>query len=477
MAVRTFEFDDGKSRKFWNIDLQGQQFTVTYGRRGTPGQSQTKKFADATKAQAEHDKLIKEKLGKGYVETTAGAAAPPTVKALENALVADPDDLGAHAAYADFLTEQGDPRGEFIQVQLALEDPARTAKERQQLQKREKELLKAHEREWLGDLAPTRRRRHVPHNTRGAPVPYQFRFARGWLDSLRIPEEMFGGCRLSDALQLRLLRRLVIEGQAYEDDDRVLEQLDERDYEDEPDSSVEYLTESPYLTNVRVFQLGELVDEEAENVYYTCRTNGSEVVPLVKKMPRLEELYLLAHGVDMEALFSLKTLDHLRVLQVYHMEREYPLSVLARNPHLGQLTDLLLHPHGLGLNEPEAGAYLHLAEVRALLRSRHLRSLRHLRLHLCNMGDAGCQELVRSGILKRLRILDLQHGCITDEGAQTLAACPDLAHLEVLDLGRNWLTDEGIQNLRAVVPSLRADRQYYPEDEDNVEYLYEGDCE
>src|SRR5262245_65921638 len=57
-------------------------------------------------------------------------------------------------AYADYLRDQGDPRGELIQVQLALEDAKRPAAERKRLKKREEELLAAHEREWLGELAP-----------------------------------------------------------------------------------------------------------------------------------------------------------------------------------------------------------------------------------------------------------------------------------------------------------------------------------
>ena len=77
--MRTFEFHDDKSSKFWNIDLQGSQFTVTFGKTGTKGQTQIKQFADAAGAQKEHDKLVKQKLGKGYVETTAkpSAAGPP----------------------------------------------------------------------------------------------------------------------------------------------------------------------------------------------------------------------------------------------------------------------------------------------------------------------------------------------------------------------------------------------------------------
>jgi len=41
---------------------------VRFGRIGTPGQSQTKNFSDAEHARRESDKLIAEKLKKGYVE-------------------------------------------------------------------------------------------------------------------------------------------------------------------------------------------------------------------------------------------------------------------------------------------------------------------------------------------------------------------------------------------------------------------------
>jgi uncharacterized protein (TIGR02996 family) len=75
-------------------------------------------------------------------------------EALEGTLFANPDDLASHMAYADYLAEQGDPRGEFIQVQLALEDEGKPAAERKRLQQREQELLDAHQREWLGGLAP-----------------------------------------------------------------------------------------------------------------------------------------------------------------------------------------------------------------------------------------------------------------------------------------------------------------------------------
>jgi len=65
---RHFEFVEGTSSKFWEISVSGSSLTTWWGRIGTEGQSKTKTFADAAKAQAEADKLIEEKTGKGYVE-------------------------------------------------------------------------------------------------------------------------------------------------------------------------------------------------------------------------------------------------------------------------------------------------------------------------------------------------------------------------------------------------------------------------
>jgi uncharacterized protein (TIGR02996 family) len=471
LTMRTFEFNDGKSQKFWNIDLQGSAFTVTYGRLGTAGQTQTKKFANPGQAQAAHDKLVAEKLAKGYVETSAGAAAAtPTGKVLENAIFANPDDLAPYAAYADWLTQQGDPRGEFIQVQLALEEPGRSAAERKQLQKREKELLKKHQRDWLGNLARFFMDQEGVPEYFSAENAFQCKFQRGWLDTLQInPLTVEISRALAKAPQTRLVRRLILQETAYEE---------EGDFDDDDDIPEE--TENPtlyplqgsnYLGNVRVFQLGELY-EDSQYGGPSCHTNGEGVMDLVKKMPLLEELYLMAHHVDTDRLFSLKTLTHLRILEVDHLHH-YPLERLARNPALGQLTQLRFHPHGLDHDE----AYIRLPGLRALIRSPHLRSLTQLRLCLSDMGDKGCEEIVNSGFLKRLKVLDLSHGCITDEGARLLAACPDLGHLELLNLNYNALTQKGINALKAVgIPVLTKDQFSEDEIEEGM-YLYGGDPE
>ncbi|MGE0328466.1 MAG: WGR domain-containing protein [Polyangiaceae bacterium] len=75
--MRRFELSEGSAGKFWEISLDGAAFTVTYGRLGTAGRSQTKEFRDADQATAAAEKLIREKLGKGYSEVEQGAASKP----------------------------------------------------------------------------------------------------------------------------------------------------------------------------------------------------------------------------------------------------------------------------------------------------------------------------------------------------------------------------------------------------------------
>lgn len=61
---RRFEVDE----KFWAIKRDGASFTVKFGKIGTPGQEKTKDFDDEDEAEAEYDKLVKEKTKKGYEE-------------------------------------------------------------------------------------------------------------------------------------------------------------------------------------------------------------------------------------------------------------------------------------------------------------------------------------------------------------------------------------------------------------------------
>src|SRR5438445_13886421 len=59
-----------------------------------------------------------------------------------------PDDDAQRLIFADWLDEEGDPRGRFIRVQLALAALPFDAPERAPLMIAERDLLAAHREEW-----------------------------------------------------------------------------------------------------------------------------------------------------------------------------------------------------------------------------------------------------------------------------------------------------------------------------------------
>lgn len=110
-------------------------------------------------------------------------------EAFEQAIRANPHDLATIAAYADWLAERGDPRGEFMQVQIALENEGLPTAERKKLQARETELLQAHEKEWVGNWADVVATPDGNDDHRGELNPTagkKYEFTRGLLTTVNI---------------------------------------------------------------------------------------------------------------------------------------------------------------------------------------------------------------------------------------------------------------------------------------------------
>jgi len=65
---RYFEYVEGSSSKFWEIEVNGKTHVVRFGRIGSDGQRRVKSFADEHAARRDAQDLIAEKTRKGYVE-------------------------------------------------------------------------------------------------------------------------------------------------------------------------------------------------------------------------------------------------------------------------------------------------------------------------------------------------------------------------------------------------------------------------
>jgi uncharacterized protein (TIGR02996 family) len=354
---------------------------------------------------------------------------PETRDHLEQEVLEKPDDISCHAALADWLSERGDPLGEFIRLQLELEAKDLPADLREARCRREQELLAARERTWLGELAEPLLRQKAYFVRMGLGpeyVPYQFR--RGWLYRLAIDGGWFGPLddwaarTISfDAYQharaldyAEFLRALARAAGA-----RLIEQLFL--YSFVTDRSSALPGAYPSLRRVTRLALGDDADPRGAGF-----DEGELAVPLIGSMPRLADLFLWLPDLDPAPLCALPTLEGLRCLRIC-----------------------------LG-NAPRADLW-----PRALAGSHHLPNLSDLTFcHVEWKGfcDLLCEELVRSRMLRQLRGLKtLSLDCVTDQGIRTLARCPELRGLRKLAIASGVdLSDESLERLQEGVERLRA---------------------
>jgi uncharacterized protein (TIGR02996 family) len=112
-------------------------------------------------------------------------------------VLAHPHSDDPRRVYADWLSERGDPRGEFIAVQCELArffDP--------RLAERERELLAEHGQAWVAELGLRKRERVVP----GEPLPVVFH--RGFPDQICVDIDQLATVRYAQMP----LRHVVVSG-------------------------------------------------------------------------------------------------------------------------------------------------------------------------------------------------------------------------------------------------------------------------
>jgi uncharacterized protein (TIGR02996 family) len=353
---------------------------------------------------------------------------------LEAALRAHPHDPQVHAVYADWLLQQGDPRGELIRTQLQLEDEALSPAVRAQLRHREQALLAEHAAAWLGPLhAPMMASRQVRRWE--TPGSFQFRWGLPDLAPELVP------ALVAATGQVRTLRRFHVH------------------HVHEDVAQLHTLEEVPSFPALELFEVNG------------THAHGAGIGRALQRMPALQELHFLALRADGEEIFAAQ-LPRLRVLRVHYLH-ELPLEALARNPSLGSLEVLELEPHAL---EPGDEPYLTLASLQALATA-PLRRLRSLALRQCSAGDEGLRVLIESPLLEQLEHLDLSYGPITDEGAQLLARAlhERRGRLRSLCLACNQLTERGQDLLRVFGLELDLEEQFGAGNEEL--YLSYGSCE
>ncbi len=123
-VLRRFFFDDGSSRKHWNVKQRGKTQTVSYGRLGAKLRIAEKTFDSPTAARENTAKLIGDKLRAGYVEVDPSALTlkrPPRIRSATTAAIRGLEkSIGAPlpVEYRKFLQTQngGQPEPGFVAI-------------------------------------------------------------------------------------------------------------------------------------------------------------------------------------------------------------------------------------------------------------------------------------------------------------------------------------------------------------------------
>ncbi len=333
------------------------------------------------------------------------------------AIIENPDDDDVRLIFADWLDEREDPRGEFIRIQVERARPSLDERQQTMNERREAELFRAHEKEWVAPLRPWVR---------------EWRFVRGFVEWVRIPAEyvlragrrVFAltpvrGARFNDATEH-------IAGLAATPELARLRSLDLGYNLLRPEQS-KRLAESPYL-----MQLGSL--------NLACNPLGDDGAVALARAPlaRLGELYLYrtqlgAEGLD--ALLQAQGWPGFTVLDLHSnpLDAEGTM-VLARSARAAPLVSLDL-----------SDTRSHDAGARALADSAYLGNLEYLNLSHSLLTDTGAEALARARSLQALKILDLSGNRIGDAGALALARSSALRRLRRLHLRFNQVYGEHVK--------------------------------
>jgi uncharacterized protein (TIGR02996 family) len=472
-GARYFEFSEGTSNKFWEVSLDGNSVRTRYGKIGTPGQQTIKDFSSKGDAQKELDKLVAEKTKKGYAETAAGGAAKaesaPRTSArsdgqatadarnpeLEKTIVANPLDRDAYAIFADWLQEQGDPRGELIAMQLGNRDKAA------------KQLIDSNLDYFLGPLAEHQKTRDGLGNNSVSHL----RSSAQEKEWQKTGEQAFLW-RNGYIYRVRLSHDIYFEADWKGKTAEVLDQVLRH-------PSGRYIVEFSFQTNG---------DPSEGNLQDIIDVLGKKAPPTTRKITFGDNVDQISwhHTGNLGKLW--KGVPNLKILEIESGEFDVGAMDAPNLERAIFITGGLTKACGKNIATADMPKIKHLEiyygddnyggdcsvkEVKPLLDRTDLEDLEYLGLKNSMFANDIAKAIGGAKILKGLKTLDLSLGAMTDEGAEALAAAKgSLAHLECLDLTRNFLTKKGIAAVKSICKKVVTEKQEEADGDGDETYYY-----
>lgn len=416
-----YEYTDDKSKKFWEIEREGDSFTTRFGRIGTDGQTSTKTFDDEAKCIREYDKLVQQKTKKGYALVAAQAAGPSEDRnrELEAAIFADPDDRDAWRSYGEWLTAQGDVRGEIIALELAGHSPENEQKKNA--------LVAANLQSWLGDRF---RRALADGNGDAETVRLEWRY--GFLDKVRVATEYdYEGPKPVELLRdlfkssaSRFLRELRV---------GLTDAEGENSYEEE----ILAISKAGKLEALEYLFLGDFEFPDETEISWTDVGDIAKMFPV---LPALKRLEVQGGGITSSKPIDLPRLETL-------IFRSGGLSSSAVQAVASARLDRLVKLE-LWLGAEDYGAEADLETIRPILDGDGLPALKDLGLRNAEFENEIAAAMPGAKILGRLERLDLSMGTMTSVGARAIAEhAATFQHLERLDVSDNFIDEVSVAAL------------------------------
>lgn len=350
-----------------------------------------------------------------------------------------PDDDDPRLVYADWLDERGDPRGEFIRLQIELARLLPDHPHRPPLERRQAELRRAHDSRWRAELPELPGLvwgsfsrgfvgSVVAHSTAAFLSQAPALFAAAPMQRLRV----FGLDTAAldaafSATALRRLRELELGGNLL------------RDF------GAQALAECPHLGNITALEL------------HRCEIGdlGAQALANTRGLPRLTRLGLAHNDLGPVAVRALLLAPFNR-LSALDLGRDPParpdldaddpsapaehrgpsradpaiVTVLASTPQSARLRELSLSGHLVGVTG-----------VRDLTRSPHLAGLQALDLSRNEIGAAELEKISPRPYLVNLTRLVLRRNSLGTATAAVWSVLARLPNLRHLDLSSNDIDD------------------------------------
>lgn len=391
--------------------------------------TQDERFARAAAGHTLRDRVMQRRLLDAFA-----APLPPEPRnlELEAAIARSPDDDAPWLVYGDWLSAQGDPRGELVALQAAGE--ARQTSEaalRQRLRPR-----------LLGPLAGLTKLDETWH--------------LGFLTSLRLEADRTAeaaGLNVAQvvdaALRLpsaRFLRTLEI----------ALPSAHEEGMAERLHAVLAAHGPRPLLRSLRL--------ETNTSEEMLSWTSAGELSGLRAVFPGLALLDVHAGSFTAED-FDFPTLKTLRLRTCGLTEANVAALAAGDFPVLEELE--------LWVGGSNYGVRVGPDHLVALLTSPRLPKLKTLGLCNNDFTDLLVNAVLGSPLLPRLEELTLSMGTLSEVGARRLIdAAPAFRHLKAIDVDDNYLPDETLAELQRALPQVTSDGQRTPEEYDGQLHRY-----